>query len=195
VGFIINVSTQSAKLKRKGTYARTKDAADRIFHASHFPVTTLRSSLVYGTLTGGAFGSLIKFSKLPLIPVMGAGTSHHWPIHVNDLAHAIEIAALRPDTRGEIYELGGPDKANVNELLDAILRAQGLKRAKLHIPIWAGLFAARVFSMLPRPPFTRSNVLGSNEDVAMDVERFFRDFEFTPRPLEQGLNELFESAP
>jgi nucleoside-diphosphate-sugar epimerase len=122
---------------------------------------------------------------------MGAGTSPHWPIHVDDLCRAIEIAARQTTTRGQIYEVGGPDQASVNQLLDAITAVQGIKRAKLHIPIWAGLLAARVFSILPRPPFTRSNVLGSNEDVAMDVERFFRDFGFTPRRLQQGLNELF----
>jgi nucleoside-diphosphate-sugar epimerase len=192
VKFIINVSTQSAKLQRKGTYALTKEAADQVFSTSGFPVTTLRSSLVYGDLTGGVFASLIKFSRLPVIPVMGSGTSPHWPIHVEDLARAIEIAAQRPSTRGQLYELGGPDRANVNELLDAMVRAQGLKRMKLHVPIWAGLAAARVFSVLPRPPFTRSNVLGSNEDVVMDVQRFFRDFDFTPRPLQQGLGELFQ---
>jgi hypothetical protein len=53
---------------------------------------------------------------------------------------------------------------------------------------------AQVFSILPRPPFTRSNVLGSNEHVSMDVGRFFRDFELTPRPLAQGLGELFEAS-
>lgn len=195
VGFIINVSTQSAKLKRKGTYAVTKDAADQVFHSSGFPVTTLRSSLVYGNLTGGVFASLVKFAKLPVIPVMGAGTAPHWPIHVDDLAHAIEIAALRPRTRGQIYEVGGADKSNTNQLLDAIVKAQGQTRVKFHIPIWLGLLAAWVFSKLPKPPFTRSNVLGSNEDVSMDVTRFFHDFGFTPRRLSQGLDDLFRARP
>jgi NADH dehydrogenase len=194
VGFIVNVSTQSAKLQLKGRYALTKHEADEAFRGSGFPVTTLRSSLVYGDLTGGVFGSLVKFAQWPVVPVMGAGTAPHWPIHVEDLGRAIEIAALRPKTRGQIYEVGGPDRASTNQLLDYISERSGRRSTRLHVPIWLGLLLAKVFSILPRPPFTRSNVLGSNEHVSMDVERFFRDFEFTPRPLAQGLKQLFEAS-
>ncbi len=193
VGFIVNVSTQSAKLQKKGTYAATKHQADETFHGSGFPVTTLRSSLVYGDLTGGVFASLVKFAKCPVIPVMGSGSAPHWPIHLEDLCRAIEVAALRPSTRGEVYEVGGPDQASTNQLLDLIAARLGRRGVKLHLPIWLGLLMAKVFSILPRPPFTRSNVLGSNEHVSMNVERFFRDFELRPRPLAQGLEELFEA--
>ncbi len=190
VGFIVHVSTQSAKLKRKGTYALTKEAADRVCLESGFPVTILRSSLVYGDAVSGAFGSLVKFARLPVIPVMGPGTAPHWPIHADDLAHAIEIAALRPQTRGQTYDVGGTDRATTNELLDLIGQTQGRPRPKVHIPLAIGLLAARVFSVLPKPPFTRSNVLGSNEQVSMDVERFVREFGFTPRKLADGLNDV-----
>lgn len=190
VGFIVHLSTQSAKLTRKGTYALTKEAADRAFLESGFPVTILRSSLVYGDAVSGAFGSLVKFAKLPVIPVMGPGTAPHWPIHADDLAQAIEIAARRPQTRGQIYDVGGTDRVTTNELLDSIGRIQGRSRPKVHIPLALGLLAARVFSVLPRPPFTRSNVLGSNEHVSMDVDRFVREFGFTPRRLADGLNDV-----
>ena len=194
--FIVHLSTQSAKLKRKGTYALTKEAADRVLLESGFPVTILRSSLVYGDAVSGAFGSLVKFARLPVIPVMGSGTAPHWPIHAEDLAQAIEIAALRPQTRGQIYDVGGTDRATTNELLDLIGQAQGRAHPKVHIPLAVGLLAARIFSALPRPPFTRSNVLGSNEQVSMDVERFIREFGFTPRRLADGLNDvLHRQAP
>jgi NADH dehydrogenase len=194
-GFIVHVSTQSAKLKRKGTYALTKEAADKVFLESGFPVTILRSSLVYGDAESGAFGSLVKFAKLPVIPVMGPGTATHWPIHADDLARAIEVAALRPQTRGQIYDVGGADSATTNELLDLIGKTQGRARPKVHIPLGVGLLAATVFSVLPKPPFTRSNVLGSNEQVYMDVERFFREFGFTPRRLADGLSDVLRRPP
>jgi NADH dehydrogenase len=194
VGFIVNVSTQSAKLQRKGTYALTKHGADEVFRNSGFPVTTLRSSLVYGGLTGGVFGALVKFAQLPVVPIMGSGTAPHWPIHVEDLNRAIELAALRPSTRGEIYEVGGADQASTNQLLDMIGQRLGRRSIKIHVPIWLGLLMAKFFSFLPRPPFTRSNVLGANEHVSMDVQRFFRDFEFTPRSLAQGLDDLFDAS-
>jgi NADH dehydrogenase len=183
VRFIINLSTQSAKLKNKGTYARTKEVADRIFHESDLSVTTLRSSLVYGRPISGAFGKLVQYSELPIVPVIGPGTAPMWPIHVEDLAHALYLAAIKPQTRGQIYEVGGPDRISLNELLDLILKWRGRHRPKWHIPVWAGLILASLFSLLPKPPFSRSNVLGTNEEIPMDVERFFQDFGFVPRRL------------
>ena len=50
---LINVSTQSAGIARKGPYARTKSAAEKIFRGSALRVTTLRPSVVYGEEDGG----------------------------------------------------------------------------------------------------------------------------------------------
>lgn len=194
VKFIINISTQAVKLRQKGTYALTKEAADRVFESSGFPYTTLRPSLVYGDFAGGIFASLVRYSRFPVVPVLGPGTAPHWPIHVEDLARAIETAALRPSARGRTYDAGGPDKADLNGLLRNILQRQGRRRVFVHVPVWLGFLLARLFSVLPHPPFTRSNVLGSNEHVDMDVNSFFRDLGFTPRTLAQGLDELFGDA-
>jgi uncharacterized protein YbjT (DUF2867 family) len=190
VGLIVNVSTQSAKLHRKGIYGRTKEEADRILHGSGVPVTTLRVSVVYGDLYSGVFGSLVRYSRLPVVPVLGPGTTLFRPIHRDDLAAAVEIAALRPATRGKLYDVGGPDEVSLNEIIDAVLAHLGRRRWKLHIPLPLGLALARMLAVLPRPPISVSNVLGSNEDVAMDVDTFFREFDFVPRSFEQGLAEV-----
>jgi len=195
VEFIINISTQSTKVQGKGIYGMTKEAADEVFHASGVPVTTLRSSLVYGNRDEGLFSSLIKFSRLPLVPVIGPGTAPHWPIHVEDLARAIEMASRKPVTRGQIYEVGGPESTSLDELIRECIQRQGLRRRIVHIPMRLGLLVARVLSVFPHPPFTRSNVLGGNVAVSMDVERFFHDFDFTPRRFKQGLDDLFHSTP
>jgi nucleoside-diphosphate-sugar epimerase len=194
IEFIINVSTQSTKIQGKGLYGVTKEEAEQVFHSSQIPVTTLRSSLVYSDISKGLFASLIKFARLPVIPVIGPGNAPHWPIHAVDLARAIEIAAQKPESRGQIYDVGGPDQVSLNGLLREFAQRQGLKRPIVHIPLSLGLAMARTLSFLPHPPFTYSNVLGGNIPVTMDVERFFRDFDFTPRPLKQGLDELFRDA-
>ena len=71
---IINISTQSAEIARKGIYARTKSAAEKIFHNSDLQVTTLRPSVVYGEEESGVFGTVLKFvRRLPVVPVLGDG--------------------------------------------------------------------------------------------------------------------------
>ena len=68
---IINISTQSAEIAQKGNYARTKSAAEKIFHNSGLQVTTLRLSVVYGEQESGVFGTVLKFvRRLPVVPVL-----------------------------------------------------------------------------------------------------------------------------
>lgn len=174
--FLINVSTQSVRLPRKGLYASTKEEADRILQASGIPTTTLRPSLVYADRTSGVLGAINRFSRLPVVPVFGDGSALFRPIHRDDVAEAIAIAIRRPESRGKTYEVGGPDELSLDQIVDRLGGG-----ARLHLPVWLGLAAARLCSILPRPPVTVSNVLGGAQSVPMDISPFVRDFGFTPR--------------
>src|SRR6266850_86134 len=82
---VVNISTQSAKIPRKGRYARTKSEADEVFHSSGLAVTTLLPSIVYGDETSGVFGAVLGFvQKLPVVPVLGDGRWISAPIYVGD---------------------------------------------------------------------------------------------------------------
>jgi hypothetical protein len=191
VRVIVNVSTQSAKLTHKGLYGETKAEADRLFEASGLPVVTLRSSLVYGDQESGVFGTMVRFSKLPLIPVIGPGTAEFRPIHRDDLAQIIVRALAAPRAIGHMYDIGGPQALSFNDLTCAIVQAAGKRRLLVHIPVWAGLLLARACTFLPHPPLTVSNVLGGAEHVPMDIAPMLRDFACMPRPFSQGLEEIF----
>ncbi len=187
---IVNVSTQSVKLSTKGTYAHTKSSADAMFAASGLSVTTVLPSVVYGTADQGIFGSLLKFIKLPVVPVIGSGEALFWPIHRADLAHALETLMKHPDAAGKTYDAGGPDGISFNALVDELLRRQGLRKPKFHIPSPVAMLIASCITWMKRPPITKSNVLGADEKLTVDLPPFFRDIGFTPRSLKEGLDEL-----
>lgn len=188
---VINVSTQSAKLPRLGAYGRTKKAADDVFAGSGLDVTTLYPSLLYGDAVSGVFGSLVRFSKLPFIPVFGSGDAPFAPLHREDLAEV--IARILPDDRfiGRSFDVGGPENVPFTTLIRRILAAQDLSRPILRIPGWIGLLGARVLSALPHPPVTVSNVLGSVQPLPVDGLPLFRELGIAPRTLQQGLHEIF----
>lgn len=193
---IINISTQVANLEKKGLYASTKERADRMFHASTLPVVTLRSSLVYSENPDGVFGTIVKFSTFPMIPIFGKGEALYRPIHRDDLATVIVNALRIPDITGKIYDVAGPDLVTLNELATRIMKARGKVRPLLHLPVWLGVLAARIVSILPKPPVTVSNVLGGAAYASMDLEPFYRDFGPQPiRPFAQGLTEIFGAIP
>lgn len=186
---IINISTQSAKIARKGLYGRTKSAADEVFHNAGLAVTTLLPSIVYGDETSGVFGTVLGFvQKLPVVPVLGDGRWISAPIYVGDVADAILACLEHDNTIGQRYDLGGPDRLSFDGFIDRICTARGIRRRKLHIPFGLSLLGARVATtLLPRPPITISNVLGSNQNTDIDIEPARRDFGFQPMDFQNGL--------
>lgn len=194
---IVNVSTQSAKLEKLGAYGRTKKEADALLHASAIETVTLRSSLVYGDATGGILGAIARYAALPVIPMTGPGTAHFRPIHRDDLADIIAHCLTQPTMSGKTYDVGGPDSLSFNEIAEKILEARGVRRPILHLPVWLSLFIAHACRiLLPKPPLTVSNVLGSAVDVPMDTRPLHEDLPGpAPRHFDEGLRGIFGPLP
>jgi len=186
---VINISTQSAKIARKGAYARTKSEADAVFRASGLDVTNLLPSIVYGEELAGVFGTLAKLARAsPFLPVMGNGKWLSAPVHVEDVAAAVLGCIKTPATIGKDYDIAGPELLRFDELIDRIAAALGKRPPmKLHVPLTVALTLARLMARLPKAPITVSNVLGSNQDTHIDIGPAQTDFGFEPRPLEPGL--------
>lgn len=189
---VINISTQSTRLPRKGVYGSTKKEADCLFHASPLSVTTLRCSLIYGDVTNGIFGTIIRYCQLPIIPMIGNGKVTFRPIHRDDLAEVIVHALERANTIGNMYEVGGPDIVDLSTLTKKIMEAKRMHRPIVCVPLWIALQIARLTAFLPHPPITVSNVLGAAADVPMDMTHFHQDFaNIHLRTLDEGMHELF----
>lgn len=180
---VINVSSQSVRLPKRGTYADTKLAADKLFEASGLSVTTLRPSIVYSDSQSGIFGSLSSFAKLPVVPVIGSGSPLFWPIHRDDLAEIIERCITHDATTGRTYDVGGPEGVSINDLLREIF-ARSSPRPVVHLPPWFAMAIAHI----PGSPITKSNVLGADQELTMDISPIVRDTGFTPR----GITGMFD---
>jgi NADH dehydrogenase len=191
---IVVVSTQSAKIRLQGDYARTKAAADALFLASGLDVTVMLPSVVYGSLDDGIFGTLRRVvASHRFIPVLGNGRWRSAPVHVDDVARALVRALDTPASIGRSYDLGGPQEVDFDQLLDRIASAQNLPAPfKIHVPLALSLAVADGLARIMKsPPITRSNVLGSNQDTQIDIGQARRDLAFDPVSLTQGLERLF----
>ena len=189
---LINVSTVSTKLPNKGLYAETKNKADEIFNSGGIPVITLKSSIVYGDLKSGIFGTLIGSTRLPIVPVFGPGAFISRPIHVEDVALAIRKTISRPFHGNVTYDLGGPDEISFNKLVQRVAgEVNGRRVTLVHIPIFLGRGLARLLKLFfIKPPLTMSNVLAMHQDAPVLPENFSREYDFHPRTLSAGLKEL-----
>ena len=180
-------------------YHRTKYLAEQYVRASGLDWTIIRPSLIHGP--GGEFMQMeAKWArrKAPpflFMPYFGAGpfgrggAGRLQPVHVKDVARAFVDALEKPQTIGEIYPLGGPDRLTWPELHRACANAiVGRKRAVLPMPVWKAKLLTHV---VPRPllPFNRDQVIMSQEDNTCDLSKFRADFGWEPRAFEPSLRE------
>jgi NADH dehydrogenase len=179
---IINVSTISTKIPRKGLYGRTKLAADRLFAESGLDVTTLLLSVVYDDARGGIPGVVLRtVERLPVVPVLGDGRWVSAPVHVEDVSAAISACLRTERTIGRTYDIGGPDQLIFDELVRTLARSVSRDPVVFHVPLPLALLLARALRLMPQPPVTVSNVLGSNQNVPIDIAPARVDFGFSPR--------------
>ena len=177
----VYVSTQSAALPRRGAYGDTKLRGEGAVRSSGVPFVILRPSLVYGEGDAGVFATIEKLSTLPFVPVFGDGQAVFRPIHVDDAADAIVAGLRKEEALGATLDIGGPDAITFDELIRRVQASRGSRSPVAHLPAWLGLLGASLLRALPRPPVTRSNVLGGLASTPMDVATANRILGIEPR--------------
>jgi len=122
-------------------------------------------------------------ARLPFLPVI-ASKRNFQPVYVRDLAKAIAMAALKPETYGgKIFEIGGPQVMSMAELHQAILELTGQTPEVVHMPDFAASAIARL-GWLPGAPLTRDQWLMLQRDnVPAGGSSGLEAFGIEPTPL------------
>ena len=81
-------------------------------------------------------------SILPAVPVSGAGRALYQPIWARDVARCVasSLNGTGPDKDANgRYELAGPEVLSYDDIVEAVLEANGRTRPLLHVPLpWSG---------------------------------------------------------
>ena len=137
-------------------YAQSKQQAEEAVRRSRLPFTIVRPTIVLGQ-KAPIWKSLSTLAQGPFIPVFGDGKTLVQPIHVDDLVTVL-LAIL--DERlfdKEAYDLGGPDRLTIEDLLQRIHRIYSPKVSPvLHLPLKLIIPVLSVAEkvILPLLPFT-----------------------------------------
>ena len=93
-----------------------KDVGD-ILRSGSIPVTEFRASLIIGA-QGGSYAMLrYLVERLPVMVCPSWVKSLAQPIAVDDVVFYLAECLSKPETMGEIFEIGGPDKMTYEELM------------------------------------------------------------------------------
>jgi len=174
---LIQLSAVGADKGSASAYARSKAAGEEAVIAAFPGVTILRPSVVFGP-EDDFFNRFARLAVVsPVLPVFtancfrlvkgesgrdldafGPGGPVFQPVWVGDVATAAVKALDTPQTAGRIYELGGPRRYSLKEILELILKVTDRHNLLVPLPLWVAQIQAAFLQYLPHPPLTPDQV-------------------------------------
>jgi uncharacterized protein YbjT (DUF2867 family) len=176
-------------------YHQSKWAAEELVRGAGIPWTIFRPSLIFGR--HDAFVNLYaKFlRRLPVVPLMGSPSAQFEPVSVNDVATAFAQALLTSESIGKTYDLVGPEKFTLRQIVKIISRVSSHHGILWQVPNGLARFQAGLlelgFARLAGkpPPLNRDQLLMLQENNAGDGSAAIRDFGLQLLPFEQGIRQ------
>ena len=157
-GRLVHVSAIGASATSPAAYARSKAAAEANV-AQAFPgATILRPGIVFGP-EDGFFNLFARMAVVsPVLPLFGGGMTRFQPVHVCDVASAIDRCLDTSASVGTTYELGGPTVYTFSQLMQIVVRETRRRCLLLALPYGVASLMAAFLQFLPVPPLTPDQV-------------------------------------
>jgi uncharacterized protein YbjT (DUF2867 family) len=182
----VQVSALGVDKAVNSRYARTKFAGEKAAMAAFPEATILRPGVMFGPEDNftNQFARMAVLS--PVLPLIGGGRTTFQPVYIDDVAAAIETCISNSATKGQIYELGGPETYSFKEILQYIMEVTGRRRLLLPLPFGLAALMGAVLQFLPKPPLTFDQVrLLKRDNVVSASARTFAALGMTPKNMKE----------
>ena len=169
-------------------YQQTKFEAEQLVQSAGLDWTIFRPSLIVGHEEEGCENFITTLrdllTMLPfVVPVLGSGEYRFQPIAVDDIAAGF-VRALTTPVAGKIYDVAGSERFSFNELLDLVGAGMGIKKLKIHQPLWIIKVMASLLGGFSFFPLSRDQIIMLEEESVTDAwQPFFTDFDIAPIPV------------
>jgi NADH dehydrogenase len=166
----VQMSALGTRAGAVSRYHQTKWEAEEAVRNSGLDYTILRPSLIYGPEDHfvNLYAGMIRW--LPVVPLLGGRQTLFQPVNVSQVAAAIVGSLGHSGALGQTFEICGPERMTLAEIIARILVAMDRRRMVLRIPDGLARFQAGllewVFPRLLRrpPPLNRDQLLMLQED-------------------------------
>ena len=157
-------------------YLRSKGMAERIIREESGPDlrwTIFQPSVIFGPGDDfvNRFAGLLRM--LPVLPLARPG-ARFAPVWIEDVVAAFLRALADDATAGESYQLCGPDRFTLREIVCMVRDELGLRRAVIGLPDWAARMQAAVCDFVPGKPFSTDNFKSLTVDSVCSVNGLAR---------------------
>src|SRR5215831_13040574 len=131
---VVFVSAIGAKLDPHYKYFTSRWMGEQELAKTGVAGTILRFSFILAE-EGGILNDFERALVGPFAVIPGSGQAKMQPILREDAARCIIETVSKPELLGKIIELGGPEVVTYEIMFDWFLRARGIKKPKLKLPV------------------------------------------------------------
>lgn len=155
--------------------------------SSGLDAVILRPAFVFGPKDNG-INKIIRACRrgLPVLPLPGGGLQMHQPVFVADVGKAASKLCA-PGAPTGLFEIGGPDRLTMADMLRTALRMVELGRPIVSVPVGLARFGATLLQRLPGPLLTRSALDFILEDFVADNTHLLANVDLRLTSFEEGL--------
>jgi NADH dehydrogenase len=154
----------------RGRYFRAIHAGEEAVRRGPFEHAILRPAFVYGPRDRGLNRILAVARYTPVLPVVGLAARHQ-PVYVGDVVEALELLA-RPGGPSGTFEIGGPERLTMSEMLSRAFAAAQVRCRLLEVPRPLGRLAGRLLQRLPGELLSPDAIDFISEDFVADDRAF-----------------------
>jgi hypothetical protein len=155
---VVFASSQSSRVDAPNRYGRIKWRIEQLHDGAG--ELSVRVGLVYGGPRAGMYGLLRRLTSMTAILPMVAPRREVQPIHVDEVARGLLLAA--DSRRSGVLGLAGSEPVTFRKFLQALAGfGRGRRLFVVGVPVWVALMACRVVNLIPfLPNVDRERILG-----------------------------------
>ena len=189
-------ANEEAPIAPEDYYQQTKwegEIAFREVVAQGLDGVILRPTGIYGPGDPARFLMLFRMVKRGHFFIVGDGRARYHPLYIDNLCDAFELAAEKPEARGETFLVADDRSLTWNELIPLVAKTLGIDVRIHHLPlgpVWlaAALCEGACWPFGVTPPLFRRRAEMFSHMRAFDISKARRVLGYEPQvPLEEGL--------
>jgi uncharacterized protein YbjT (DUF2867 family) len=179
---VVLVSAIGAKLDAHLKYLTSRWMGEQELAKTGVSGTILRFSFVLAE-EGGVLDDFERAANFgPFLIIPGSGQAHLQPILREEAARCVVEAIDKPDLNGRIVELGGPEVVTYEAMFDWFIKARGIKKPKLKLPVGLLIPGAIVMEAMLKDPIVTADEINTIQldNVADGIDSVSAHFGWRP---------------
>jgi NADH dehydrogenase len=180
---LVHISVVVARPAPGLPYHDTKWKGEAIVRDSGLDWTILRPGVIYGDGDDMLSHLSLMIRTAGVFPIVGDGTAPMRPVDARDVARAV-TAALREPSSGKTYDVVGPERLTLREVVSRVADSMKLRLSIWKTPIWLMRLPVRIMEATMRQPLsTRAQLAMLAEGLDGDPAAARDDLGLVTRPF------------